>query len=720
MIELYVGISLLGLGYILNQQNATKTNPVKQLNVNEIPSAKNVYDSTHLQTTKKIEQQLADKTAAQRASQQQTREIKVVPREPGLYVQSALTGTRIPVAEFTHNNMQPFFKGASKQEYSDSARGNATLLESFTGVDPFHKPKREITSLFSPTKDLTNISGSQTNTDAFQQRYEASQKKTNVLPFEQVRVGPGLNRGYGSAPTGGYQQLDAQEYARPRDTDALRTSNKPKVTYTQRIVAGQKGTARGVVPSVAKHKAATYFENTPDRYFKTTGSFLKDKQRPVVEVKYTPKQDSQTSYAGIPYVNTGDAQRPEHKVSSKMELRAPYVTAPNLQQLGSGTKDDYGKGSIMVYANERDVTTVRSHQTNLAAIVKAITAPFEDLVRLSKKEYLVEAPRERGQLQATIPAKLTVRDPNDVLRTTLKETAIHDADTLNFKGHRALPTFDPNDTTRTTLKETLLHDADYLNIKSLRGAVQSRDTDRVAKPTVRQTTEPVEHQRNLGTAKHVPSARDPNDAARTTTKETTLDMEHDIGNVHPGSAAAGGYVISESFVPDTQKEVVTSQSDYAGNPHMVSSDAYRVLDVDARATQKEFITAESEYVGAAAGSASDFKPVSYADMYNATIDELKEQLLHARVPTAQGAKVATGKAGVREFDTRRFEQDEEAVSRILSGLDRVVNVVPDANKTVVLTKERNAYDNQRLADRNNADEVLEMLDDNPYVVRVDS
>lgn len=720
MIELYVGISLIGLGYILNQQNATKTNPVKQINVNELPSAKNMYDSTHLQTTKKIEQQLANRTAAQRASQQQQKDIKVVPREPGLYVQSALTGTRIPVADFTHNNMQPFFKGASKQEYSDNSRGNATLLESFTGVDPFRKPKREITSLFSPTKGLTNIAGSQTNTDAFQQRYEVSKKQTNVLPFEQIRVGPGLNRGYGSAPTGGFQQRDAQEYAKPRDTDAIRASNKPKVTYTQRVVAGQKGTARGVVPPIAKNKAVTFFENTPDRYFKTTGSFLKDKQRPEVEVKYTPKQDSQTSYTGTPYANAGDTQRPEHTASAKMELRGPHVTAPNLQQIGSGTKYDYGKSSIMVYANERDVTTVRSHQGNLAAIAKAFTAPFEDLVRLSKKEYLVEAPRERGHLQATMPAKLTVRDPNDILRTTIKETTIHDADTLNFKGHRALTTFDPNDVMRTTAKETMLHDADYLNIKSQRGAVQSRDSDRVAKPTVRETTEPIEHQRNMGAAKHVPTARDPNNAARTTTKETTLDTVHDVGNVQPGSAAAGGYVISENFVPDTQKAAVTSQSDYAGNPHMLASDAYRVLDVDARATQKASITADSEYVGAAAGSASDFKPTSYADMYNATIDELKEELLHGRAPTAQGAKVATGKAGVAEFDSRRFEQDEEAVGRILSGMDRVVNVVPDANKSIVLTKERNMYDNQRLADRNNADDVLDMLDDNPYVVRVDS
>ena len=61
-----------------------------------------------------------------------------------------------------------------------------------------------------------------------------------------------------------------------------------------------------------------------------------------------------------------------------------------------------------------------------------------------------------GGRQSQLPAY----DPNDIARTTIKETNIHDNRTGNMDGGRQsqLPAYDPNDIARTTIKETNIHD----------------------------------------------------------------------------------------------------------------------------------------------------------------------------------------------------------------------------------------------------------------------
>ena len=52
------------------------------------------------------------------------------------------------------------------------------------------------------------------------------------------------------------------------------------------------------------------------------------------------------------------------------------------------------------------------------------------------------------------PKKLTVYDPNDIARTTIKETNIHDNRAGNMSGPNKITVHDPNDIARTTIKET--------------------------------------------------------------------------------------------------------------------------------------------------------------------------------------------------------------------------------------------------------------------------
>ena len=106
--------------------------------------------------------------------------------------------------------MTPFFGGSIKQNVDEFS--NNTLLETFSGNIDNYQKKKEIEPLFKPQTNVGNVYGMQ-NLDNDYDRYYVSDKRNNVSAVEQIRVGPGLNQGYTSEPSGGFQQSNAQEYA---------------------------------------------------------------------------------------------------------------------------------------------------------------------------------------------------------------------------------------------------------------------------------------------------------------------------------------------------------------------------------------------------------------------------------------------------------------------------------------------------------------------------
>lgn len=706
---------MLGLGYILNQNRPVKGNPIKQVNNNELPSATNVYDSKYVDTARKIEAELAKKKFAGITGPplQPGMPSKIIPRTK--VVTSDLSGMSLPENEFKHNNMTPFYRGKLKHMRLDGG-GIANQLEAFTGAQQFYQPKREIENLFKPERNLGNVHGMQANAQYMQGRVDAPKVRNNVLPFEQVRVGPGLNRGFTAEPTGGFQQFDARDYAVPRNTDEVRTANKPKVTYEGRIVDGQKGSLLGKVGKVEKNRVATFFENTPARYFRTTGAYLKEKLQPTVDAKYTPRQDTTTrAYAGGAYKKSvGDAKRGEVREPFKEQLAAPGVTNATLTHIPNQKQDDYGKGGILIYDNERKITQTRTYQGNVTSIIKSFTAPLEDLIKVSRKEYTVEAPREYGSMQASFPAKQTVYDPNQVTRTTLKETIIHDSDLLNLRGHAKLMVYDPNQVMRTTIKETLLHDAQPQNLKGDRKQVQARP-DIKAKTTVRETVEPIDTSRNIGGSRRGHTTHNPNVPARTTVKETNdVDAHRDFGNADRGENFKGGYQEENYEAPDTQRHVL-AQENYQANPARTAGDAYQVVEDTfvPHETQKEGITEQSEYYGTA-GDRTTHKQMSYDDAYNEVFDSLKEELLEGREPTQNSVKFANGAEDII-LHTRKLECDAES-QRLMNNADHITNVPLDADTAVTLTRNRNEYD---IDDRLDVD-ILEAFNKNEFTQPLNS
>ena len=61
--------------------------------------------------------------------------------------------------------------------------------------------------------------------------------------------------------------------------------------------------------------------------------------------------------------------------------------------------------------------------------------PLQDFVRKTRKENFVGNMRPDGNMKAAMPPKMTVYDPDDIARTTIKETNIHNEHEGFIKGN---------------------------------------------------------------------------------------------------------------------------------------------------------------------------------------------------------------------------------------------------------------------------------------------
>jgi len=122
---------------------------------------------------------------------------------------------------------------------------------------------------------------------------------------------------------------------------------------------------------------------------------------------------------------------------------------------------DYGKSSIEIRPNERNETSERVIATNLQpADTGQVIQPFEDIARPTRRAETVGNIRQTGtpvRYEGGAPM-VTVWDPQDIARTTVKETTIY-LDRPGIAAPDSAPTrlkvYDPDDIARPTQKQQL-------------------------------------------------------------------------------------------------------------------------------------------------------------------------------------------------------------------------------------------------------------------------
>lgn len=394
------------------------------------------------------------------------------------FITSELTGNKVSSSDFTHNNMVPFFGGRVKQNVGPQA--NSAVLDSFTGSGVTQIKKKEVETMFDTARaPYGNPFGMEDNTDFVQSRINDPRSRAGERPFEPVRVGPGVDEGFAATGKGGFQQFEVNQYMidNIRRTDDLRTSDNPKMTYDQPVVPGQHfiGTAAQESGEVRKYRPDRfYIDESGKRFFVTTGDVIKETTRPVQVLKHTTRPETSTE-------NIGPA--------GSVEFGESYVTGsfrtPMAQQYGGAgfrnadmttyttsdtdaPENDYGRSGYEVRPNERNATSERNMGLNLVpADAGALTVHYDDPNRPTRRQETVGNIRQTGTpvgYAQGAPA-ITVWDPNDIARTTVREGTIN----WNWMGQAApgadgatrLKVYDPEDIARPTQKAQISAKSDY-------------------------------------------------------------------------------------------------------------------------------------------------------------------------------------------------------------------------------------------------------------------
>ena len=540
----------------------------------------------------------------------------------------SLTGERIPLSSFSHNNMTPFLKKNVTQ--NTNIEKMSPILDNLTGNNSLKKGKTEVPCMFKPSMNSGgNICGMKNNDDFLKSRIELTEVANNFFPIEKIRVGPGLNQGFGSESTGGFHQADTLEYAKPRSLEELRSKINQKETYFEIPVKGHiKGPdRRGEIAPMSKQRPDTVFEQSQDMWIKTTGANTKDTLRPAQNIRPTVRQESHIEYKG--------------------------TIARN--DLNQGMKDDYGKSKIILYNNEREITEKRTVVTNVTSIIKAIASPIMDALKYTNKEYTVEAARGVGNPSIQIPSKATLYDPvNHIIKTTVKETTIHDNEAGNLSGNKETYTAF-TDTAKTTVKETTIHDNEAGNLSGNK-ETYSALTD-TAKTTVKETTIHDNETGNLTGNKETYSAS--TDLAKTTIKETLIhdtvltniksnekpyfknedDAKKTLRQTMPTQDTVrniGGVVYKVTvYDPDivakttTKETTIMGKSEYGFIGGMLEGifGGYMSKNVEMKNTQKQFTSDVNEY--GIAGSTNEYRQTDRVAEENAEIDGTREAILMA-------------------------------------------------------------------------------------------
>ena len=390
---------------------------------------------------------------------------------------SQLSGQAISADDFTHNNMVPFFKGQPKQNITDDA--NRSLLDQKIGTGYNMISKREQAPLFDPVREpMGNVTGLESTTDFMQDRIVTSTNRAFERPVEPTRVGPGIGQGYSSIPIGGFQQYEVQDVGRRNiSIDELRAASNPRISYEGVMNAGVAiGTVRGEIGEVRHYNPDRFHlnEHGERNFVGPTADNLRPTVRSSQVMKFQARSETSTeNFAG-----------PAVAADFSATYTTPSFRAPFTQQNESygfrnadgswagvantdAPNNDYGASAIEMFANQRSVTGERGQALNLsgmAAAPQALTVyDPNDVARTTVRE-TTGANDWIGGAVAVAAKKLTVYDPTDIARPTHRNTNAEVDTALNVTraGIPGAATLAFPDGIRVTSKQSIAESAGYI------------------------------------------------------------------------------------------------------------------------------------------------------------------------------------------------------------------------------------------------------------------
>ena len=382
-----------------------------------------------------------------------------------------------PKNDFTHNNMVPFFGAKIRGRGADLNQAES-MLDNMAGAGSQVLKKQEQAPLFRPEDNMQWANGTPNNSDFYQSRMNSGNVMNNVKPWEEEQVGPGLNQGYTTSGSGGFNSgMESRDSWLPKNVNELRVKTNPKVTYDLNNHQGPAKSSineRGHLGNVNKNLPDTYYINSPERYLTTGGIEKGQTSRGIEKLKYQNRYDTTVEYGGAPGNSDKTAPKAPENYSGP---KNPHTYGPLLGKAGTApgvqpsSDSDYGRLGHKVLNNNRNTTDQPSQYGAVGGLIGAVIAPVMDILRPSRKENVIGNIRLSGNVQKVGAGGEYVYDPNDRAKTTIKQMTEDSPFHLNVEksGAGGEYVYDPNDIAKVTMKQTTECSPFHMNVQNQKG-----------------------------------------------------------------------------------------------------------------------------------------------------------------------------------------------------------------------------------------------------------
>jgi len=354
---------------------------------------------------------------------------------------TSLAGQDVGCDYFRHNNMVPFFGSKFHSNYKDTGNATELIMDTYLGAGTQTISKQEQAPLFKPDENVQWAHGAPNQTDFFQSRVNPSMKMSNVKPFIEERVAPGVGLGYGTDGSAGFNSgMLAREMWMPKTVDELRVDSHSKAGG--QMLLGHEGPANsyvkytGSIGTVEKNRPERTFEQGQDRYFTTTGAEKGPTMRAIPVEKYVNRPDTSMEYSGgAKYMNSSMYTDGEYMESKNIQLGEIPLGIAYADGAGGPTTADYGMKSKMAYPNNRSVNQQPDYYGAVGGAFGAVVAPLLDILRPSRRENVIGTlrPYQNPSTKVALPG---VFNPGDRPATTIRETTENSKFHLNVNSRQ--------------------------------------------------------------------------------------------------------------------------------------------------------------------------------------------------------------------------------------------------------------------------------------------
>lgn len=345
----------------------------------------------------------------------------------------SLTGNKVNSSYFEHNNMVPFF-GSHLRTTRTDANSTESIMDNYTGAGSQVMRKTERAPLFSPQENYQCAHGTPNNTDFYLSRQVPSMKMSNVKPFADQKVAPGIGLGYTTEGAGGYNSsLEARDLYLPKTADQLRVDNKPKAGEFGLL--GREGPAishitnRGIHGHVEKNRVDKTFELGNDHMLPAKSYDSAPTARSIHIQHEQARSETDRDYTGNASFGVASQYvEGEYMPSKHIDLGAVPFTPAYSSGKNGAHEGDYGLKSKKAYPNNRTINKQDDYFGAVGGAFGAAISPLLDMLKPSRKENTIGNLRPYQNPGTTVPESY-IFNPADRPSPTIRET------TENSSGH---------------------------------------------------------------------------------------------------------------------------------------------------------------------------------------------------------------------------------------------------------------------------------------------